>query len=119
MIKQDYESNFLSQVNGLNIIGYELDLTNYSEVTKEITNQTAEIEDILSFDEYQNSIKAINEYFGINELVPIIGLLGGSMLAIGLKEYEGRILYIDFDFGIFDLEEDLKTITKRLYQPKK
>lgn len=118
MNKTDYNSFLSNQIKHLKIEGKELDISQYSSIKNEITNETILIDSLLSFDEYLNCINGLDEYFDFTDLIPFAEILGGSLLAIGLNDLKDEVLYIDFDFGIFSLGESIETVSKKLYLPK-
>ena len=53
--------------------------------------------------------------FDFPDIVPVLEVLGGSIIGIGLNKWEGQVLLVDFEFGIYKLDENIDEFINNLY----
>lgn len=77
----------------------------YPKLDDAIPDDTLEIQDMITFAEANEVFERVRPYTEDQPLFPIYGVLGGSILLMGYgPENRGIVYYLDFDFGLFELE---------------
>lgn len=117
MIKK--ELKYLKSTIGCNLPKY-VDMTLYPEISKEIPSKFLEIEEVFKVEEIYQIIANFKPYLDDeveHEIQPILGVLGGSVICIGVDSVNnGEIFYYDMDFGVFKLDDNIDEFLNKLVQ---
>lgn len=112
--------NYLKNLATLQIESKMIDLRNYNHVYEEVTDYLLEIEEVIKADGddgIENILSRVQEMVEEYNIVPIIKIVGGSVICLGnQKENENHIYYYNNDFGIFKLDESIDVFISKLEQ---
>jgi hypothetical protein len=82
-----------------------INVARYPKLDDAIPDDTLEIQDMITFAEANEVFERVRPYTEDQPLFPIGVALGDSILLMGYgPENRGIVYYLDFDFGLFELE---------------
>jgi len=81
-----------------------------SELGTSIPDSALQVSEVFEESEWEEISRNVNIILREHNVLPLMHTLGDNLICIGEGRANfGKIYYYDFDFGIFELEDSLKS----------
>jgi hypothetical protein len=92
-----------------------VDVKKYPKLSIEIPDDFILIESLFNIEEMKDVYENFKPYLQEYNVFPFLETLGGNVICVGESSNNyGKIYYFDFDFGIFELDENLSCFVDNL-----
>ncbi len=96
-------------------VGKRVKVSLYPKLSESISDKNLLIQEAIGYHEADEVSARLEEYLSEFSVFPILGILGGNVLCIGIAEKNlGVVFYYDFDFGIFELSSSVNVLFAEL-----